>query len=208
MMEQTSKGFFQIRTDIEWKVLWYILLLFPFFEPMSIETLENKAPTGTAIWKGIGILYLLLRVLFATSGGLLFIKKILEKKIHLSRTRVCLAVCLALWFIACLFNHSTDAQSLAFVYQNLGFCLLCFILADQSPKSLFNACRIMFGALSIIGVVSIYLFPKGFFDAVDTNNAVYFLGGKNGSFPSSVRSCGEQEEIFCFLIILWFSWLF
>lgn len=150
---------------------FYKLLLFGlmqahnFHEDMFriIETAYDVLRVAAA---GYGYLLLLVAgCRFITKTGLLFI---------------CL---FAMQAVSCLMNGSLSFFVLAKVYTYIGFVLICCVMNYYSPDRIFRVSIFLFMVLSFAGILSVYLFPMGFLEAGRVYSAVYFLGGKNSSFP-------------------------
>ncbi|MBQ9314987.1 MAG: O-antigen ligase family protein [Clostridia bacterium] len=160
----------------------FSLLLFPFFEPMLFGLLESNG-INTHIWKTIGNIFLASRVSVIFISLFLFVKMLIQRKHLFDNAIICLIINILLWGASSFFNRSGDIKLWANVFQNIGFIIVCIVLLNSSSKCFFQASILLFGSLTIVGALSIFFHPLGYFSARTTNEAFYFLGGKNGSFP-------------------------
>ena len=160
----------------------FAVILAPFFEPMLFGLLEEKG-LNTQLWSSIGMIFLLMRILFVCGSFALLLLFISRGEIHFSKVATFLMINILLWGVSSIFSQSADLKLWVNVVQNAGFIIVCTVLTKYSRKHFFQGCILLFGILTFLGIVSILLHPMGYFHAASTNEAFYFLGGKNGSFP-------------------------
>ena len=164
------------------KTLKNIVLLLPFFEPMLFGFLEEKG-INIRLWGTIGNVFLLMRIAIVAITLFKSFRLLIIRRLHLGKSLTLLVINVFMWGVSSFITHTSDLRLWVNIIQNIGFILLCSILIDESENDFFKASIAVFGVLSSVGVASIVLHPLGYFNAKTTNDALYFLGGKNGSFP-------------------------
>jgi len=94
-----------------------------------------------------------------------------------------LAAHIILMLVACFFNGSVDFGQIRRAFCQIGFCFLCAEMILSSQKTFLRAGLAVFTVDALWGLLTVYIFPRGFTDAKTTYEAIYGLGAKNNSFP-------------------------
>lgn len=169
------------------KCMIYVLLLLPFFELYSLEMFAAKG-VFPAVIKVITTLCSLGRIGIT---GYLVCDYLYRRRLPSLITTWGMGLFCLSCITASFLNGSLYLQYIVGNITYIGLALLCEKMMRNSVEDFHKACLILFGFYSMIGAVTIYLFPNGFFNAATKAEAVYFLGSKNSSF-------------FYFMILLFF----
>ena len=159
------------------KQLMFAVLILPFFPPMLVEMMVEK---GSALWKVIEYCYKGSQVVFASFGYVIWL---CDKKRESSRWFIFLVAHLFSFVVACAANGTISPSLMGRMYSDIGFCILCVVLLKNSRKDFIGACVMLFTLLTVYGILSIYLFPRGFFNGETVYDRVWGLGAKNNAFP-------------------------
>lgn len=154
----------------------YVFMLFPFFEPYSVDMLSSTS----AIWKAVDIAMALSRYLISmfVIGEYL----IRRKKPHSRVGAMCLAFILVR-IISSIINHSIYISYLLSILTYCGFILLLEeMIHGKNPQQVFAVFARLFAFFCFFAVITTVLLPNGFNHAADKAEAIYFLGSKNSSF--------------------------
>lgn len=175
-MRQVKKHKIQVKKRV---ILFYTLLLLPFFEPGCIESfVELNIRAG--LFTTIGSLFALCRYLATLVGLLLFIKKFAAGKRTVSNLfKIVLAITVLAMF-SNLINGASTAAVVSVVYE-IGFICICEVLVSKGYKTFIYVQLVLLGVLCLLGAASIVLFPHGFNHAPYVEFAIYFLGSKNAA---------------------------
>lgn len=153
-----------------------IISIFPFLELLTFEELLAQNPNAS-LWKAVLSLYSLLRLAFTGMGAL-----------YISRRMVCgrTAVAVCLFVIAenfsSLVNGSLYINYTVGSLTMIGLVLVCDKMMRYSWKSYLKACKYFLGLLSIGNLITVIVWPNGFFNAPIKDFAIYLLGSKNTAF--------------------------
>lgn len=160
------------------KVIQIILLLIPFFELQSWSQLAEQS-IAPHFFEGILSVYSGLRLVISM---FVVLDTISKNRISRSTTTICILVFVVLENISSLLNGSLYLRFTIGSFALFGFALLCQESIHRNRREFISACKILFGALSIIGAIQIILMPYGFLNARYKAYAIYLLGSKNSSF--------------------------
>ncbi len=159
----------------------YIVLLLAFFEPLSVEMLAEG--DYSPLWNLLDIVFKGLNILFATLGyGIVFYRFFVKKEKY-DLLYFVLALHMILFVISCLANGSFPVTFLGSTYGSVGMLFLLDALLKNSESRFLLAGKVLFGALCAASVLSIFLFPHGFFNNASKYQALWALGAKNNAFP-------------------------
>lgn len=162
--------------SVSYQAILFFVLLFVFFPPMSLNLLSRKM----AVWKLADYFYDVAKLLAAS---LAYVMWLYNRRRDLSRVLVFLVLHLGMMAVACVVNGSATVNVLRYYYADIGFCLLCAELLRTNRDRFLRVALAVFAVYTAWGIGTIYLFPKGFFSASSTYDAIYGLGAKNNSFP-------------------------
>lgn len=154
-----------------------IIVFLCFFTPLSLNLLAQQYGSG---WKWLEHGVKAGQILLATAGYILWI---LDHKRQKSLWFIALVLHICIMAATGLLNRNTSLTTLGGLYANAGFCLLCVFMYTHAKEDFLRSGFISFAVLAVWGVISIYLFPRGFFHADRTYSALYGLGAKNNAFP-------------------------
>lgn len=161
-------------------VLTLIVLIIPFFRLLSFSYFIEH---GYHFFVIVELIYNFLRVISASLIYIWLHIELKEKKYKISRLALFFVLFFIFRTIACGINGSINFLYIIKVYTYIAFIFLCDIETSKENNNFLRANRLLFGLLSIIGLVSIYMFPHGLLSGRNVYEAVYFLGSKNASFP-------------------------
>jgi len=157
-----------------------ILLLVPYFELYTFILLSEN-DFFPSFFDLIGLIFSLMRTLISSFYILqAFMNYRKVKRILLKSGYFVLVFCASLVLTSAM-NGSLYIMYLLGIYNYIGFSALCLKLLKENTQGFFQGGMLLFGGLSIVGCLSIFLFPMGFFNASAIERAVYFLGGKNSA---------------------------
>lgn len=159
------------------QAILFFVLLFPFFQPMSINLLVENVNKN---WKLLDYGYDGAKMVFASVGYMVWLYNRSRKSPDWMVLLICNLAALAL---ASVMNGSGTVNVLRRYYVELGFAVLVSEMIQEAPKTFLRAAVAVFAVYTIWGVLTIYLFPYGFFKAETVYDAIYGLGAKNNSFP-------------------------
>lgn len=152
-----------------------ILSLIPFFPLQSISMMAQYNPTWTVLYNVIAIIRCAISVV-AVAWFLL--NRIKPNTL----TKGVFAFELAI-LIACLENDSLTFQfSITNCLVCVAFCCLCQIHDKRNELKFLDAVTFLFGLFSVLGAISIFVFPNGFNHVAQKQFAIYLLGSKNSNF--------------------------
>lgn len=160
-----------------YKTIVYILLLIPFFELQSLDMLISHG-YNVSLYNLILDSFSLMRALISLVLIVLLLSKDKLKKDPLLLGFFAFIACLN---ISSIINGSFFMNYLIGSISNIGLLLLCKRGMGKSQEDFLDAGTILFGLYSLLGVISIFLFPNGFLHADQKAFAIYFLGSKNTS---------------------------
>ena len=152
-----------------------LVLLLPFFPLQSITMLSEYNDIWTSLYNVIAIA----RCFIALSQIGLFCLEfrkpnVLTKSISAFEFSI---------FLACIINGSITFQ---FVITNclvcIGFSCMIQRLHSKNEEVFINAAIKLFGFFTIVGALSIFIFPNGFNNSTQKQFAIYFIGTKNSAF--------------------------
>lgn len=160
------------------KSVLFALLLIPFFELFTFEMMIGKN-VFPQIFSGITTLFSLSRILitFILVAEFIYCRRVPQM--------------ITTWgiagysFVCVLVSALNGSVYLTYIVGSLsyvGLALLCEKIIKESLDCFNEACVLLFGFLSIVGALGIYIMPNGFFNAEKKMYAVYFLGSKNSSY--------------------------
>lgn len=157
------------------EILANIIILLPFFELLTFEELiqTNHAPV---LWKIVLIVYSLSRISFSSIA--LFKGNIDSSLISFWG----ILTFIVLENIVSLFNDSLYINFFVGSLTMAGLVLICSKMIFKSSRIFICSCYYLFGFMSILGMLSTFIFPNGFFHAPIKAYAIYFLGSKNTAF--------------------------
>lgn len=163
-------------------VLPVLFVMFPFFEPYSIDMLISMN-SSAGILRIVGTIYSLLRAGISGCMFALVLKTAIEGRIcKFSKTALWLIAYVVFQVVSCFFNGSFSANMILALAYYSGFILLCERIRKYSGAWLLRGTIGLFTLLGLIGGCSILLYPDGFFNASSKAYAVYALGSKNAMF--------------------------
>ena len=162
---------------MKYKRIFFLVILFAFFPPLSISLLSEQ---GGIFWKLVDYGVKAAQVLLATAGYVFWFS---DRKRNISFWFVGFVVHLCLMAFSGIMNGNTSITTLGSLYANVGFCLLCAGMYTHDQKEFLWTGAVAFSVYTILGVISVYLFPLGFFHSKNTYDAIYGLGAKNNAFP-------------------------
>ncbi len=156
-----------------------ICLLF-FFEPKSFDELF-KSGYNASFNSIIGSVYLIAMLFVSSIAFIEFFRYIHNDKgidfLYLLQIATIVFLCFAV-----LMNGTISLVSLKNLYIRIGLVLFCFNNSRQSSTDFYYSGMYCFGFLSLLGVISIILYPNGYLNSAHKQYAVYFLGSKNSSY--------------------------
>lgn len=160
------------------KTVSYILCCFPFFELFTLEMLIARGVlTGvlSLITAGFSVARLLI--------SLYMIARVFARNLC-SITYTAWGIIAFSFFrvISSLINGTFGMGLVLAAISYIGFVMVCEWMIYESKQDFYKAVFLLFGIYAIVGAISIFAFPNGFFDAATKAQAVYFLGSKNSSF--------------------------
>lgn len=165
---------------INLKKLKYVLLLIPYFEIYTISMMVDR-DFYPEIFKILGYVFALTRTVisfeFIMRYFIIYRLYTLKRKKMMS---VVILFCGTLGIISIL-NGSAYLMFFLGLFNYIGLVSMCSIVLKEDKIIFLKSLMLLFGTLSMIGIISIFLFPSGFFFADITDYAVYFLGGKNSA---------------------------
>ncbi len=146
-----------------------------FFLPHSVTLLSVYSDVWITFYNILAILRCLIAALSVT---FIVLKRkqpnILVKTVALYELAI---------FVSCYFNGTlTFRFTITNCITYIG--LACFLQMQDEKKSdkLLDGLVLFFGILTLLGAISIIIFPNGFNDAKMKSKAIYFLGSKNSGF--------------------------
>lgn len=172
-------GTFRNNIRTQRKTIWFFVLLIPFFKLLSFGLFQERQ-FGTSFFKALELIYDGGRVLAATYGFFLLVK-------HRFRIASSFAKAFILFFVlqltVCVVNRSLDGRFILKIYSYIGFVLLVDYYCKQSLDTALKATELLFGTISILGILVIIVFPLGLLRGTRVYDAIYLTGGKNTAFP-------------------------
>lgn len=176
----------------KYKFFIFFAVIFLFFTPMSLNLLVES---GYRIWKLVDYGYDGMQLLLSAFGCFLWLRNPKREK---SDWFIFILLHIFLMLLSGIFNGVTDLGQIRRMFCLLGFCLLCVELIGHSKELFIWAGATVFALYSLFGTVTVFLFPKGFFNAATTYSAIYGLGAKNNAFPWYFAFLFFAFLMFCF----------
>ncbi len=163
-----------INTDKKSRIMWtavFVMLLFPFFQiDYFVDTISwaGKAYTLLQLLAGAAVVLLILRgrmlrkipFLFLLFSGLLLVM-----------------------IIAAGVNGGNVKRSLEYAFATLMLCLVIEYGIQRNIRALLSAGVWFFGALTVINLITIFVFRHGMYRYLDYYGENWFLGFKSGHIP-------------------------
>lgn len=162
---------------LKYRFFAFAVVFLCFFPPMSVNVLSDRFG---GVWKLLHYGIKAGQILLATAGYVLWI---MDRKRQKSFWFIGLVAHICVMAAAGLLNGNTRLITLGGLYANAGFCLLFSVLYIHAKEDFLRAGLITFFALSVWGVITVYLFPMGFLQSETVYEAIYGLGSKNNAFP-------------------------
>lgn len=167
-----------LKPSVSIRAILFFCLLFPFFQPMSINLLVNQVSQS---WKVLDYAYDAAKMAFASVGYIVW----LYKRSRRIPDWLFLLLChMAALVVSAVMAGNGTADALRQFYLELGFVVLAWEMVCESRDTFLRAALAVFAVYTAWGVLTIYLFPYGFFGAGSVYEAIYGLGAKNNSFPT------------------------
>lgn len=167
-----------INLNIKRRCIIYVLLLIPFFELYSFDMLAGRN-VFPLFFKVLTTLLSLCRVCITAFMAADFLY-------HRRLPAMITTWGFGFYCLACIItSYMNGSLYINYVVGNItyiGLALLCERMMRTSMEDFHKACILLFGFYSIVGALTIFVFPNGFFHAATKAEAVYFLGSKNSSF--------------------------
>lgn len=154
----------------------FIFLLIPFMELLTFEQLVDKSFMAP-LWKTILILYSLSRLALSALFIVLY-----SPKYFCQRTAISVFLFIFLENLASLFNGSLYINYLIGSITFVGMVFVTDWMIKRSRSDFIDAGFYFFGFLSVMNMLTVIIWPNGFFDAPIKDYAIYFLGSKNTAF--------------------------
>lgn len=167
--------------------LLYLFLIMPYFELFTISMLEGH---GFIIFGFIGKIFSVFRII---NDFYILYYIVYKINIKTDAAKYLILYCLSTYIINLLHGGININTTIALA-NNVCFILMFDYFINKNQEMCLDVLIFLFGILSILGALNIILMPNGFFNAPIKDEAVYFLGSKNGS--------GEYFLIYLFLILL------
>ena len=165
------------------------LMVLPFVEPLSLNIFVRQG-FYPGLFSALGDVFLFGRLAVASWAFLTVLRRLVLDKFVIDNLILLLFIHMGMLLVSCLFNGSRELKIVVQVYSHLGFLIACALLIERSPREFLQGCILCFGTLSVLGTVSIFLYPQGMIRGDDPNSRYYLLGAKNTAFP----------YYFCFLL--------
>ena len=157
------------------KTSLYIVLLIPFLELLTFEQLAARS--NALKWHVILTLYSLFRMGLTLVGFLYYSRKGVCRKTTLTVSLFVFAENCTSFINGSLYiNYTIGSVTL------IGLVLVCDFMIRKSRTRFLNACIYYLVFLSLVNIISVLIWPNGFFNARIKDYAIYFLGSKNTAF--------------------------
>lgn len=156
----------------------YFICLLPFFELFTLEMLIARG----ILAQPLGLLTTVLSVARLLISAWMILGVLFRNIFSVTYTTWGIAIFSVARVISGLINGSFYIGMIIAAISYIGFVLLCEQMIYESKESFYKALGMLFGIFAILGAVSVWLFPNGFFYAGSKAEAVYLLGSKNSSF--------------------------
>lgn len=157
---------------IKFSQIKHIFLIVPFFELYSINLFIDN-DIAVSLFYAIDRIMAIMR--WTITGWMLFKYIYARQKVDRITQLVILMVISRL--VSCYMNGTLTSNAVVGNLTYIGFALLIESLIGEDIFRFLRANEILFGFFSFSGLITTFLFPKGF-----GGNAIYFFGSKNSSF--------------------------
>ncbi len=172
----------------KWR-LAYLLLIMPYFELGSIGMFEQQG----------GLLFVLLAKLYTIARTMIDVFVVIDfvknRKFPSSKVANLLILYFAVGIFVQILHGYVSLFSLLGVMNNLSIIYIIDKLFQRDDKEYLSTMMLFFGTFSVIGAVSIFISPNGINNAFILDEAIWFLGGKNGN--------GEYFLLFLLSLLLY-----
>lgn len=159
---------------------WMILIL-PFFEPLSIDSAISSG-IDVNVFSKLALVYTVLRLIVATYIYLNYFYQITRHKNAHNSIAICLILFIIFRVISNVINDYVSINMIIGAYSYIAFVILCLTMVQKSPRDFVKAVLALFAIFSFWDIVFIFIYNNGFNYATDKAYALYLLGSKNASF--------------------------
>ena len=157
------------------RVIYYYILLIPFFPVQSIQMLGIANTYWIAVYNTIAVARL---VVAALSIVCFMVNRESPNRLTLGVIAIELMT-----LLSCYINGTlTFRFSLTMCMATIGFAMLCQELDKRNEEYFLKANILFFGTLCFFGTLSILIFPNGLNNSPQKQFAIWFLGSKNSSY--------------------------